>query len=101
MSRLARAIEILEAINEYFKEGADKLYADALLLEGDVRIKDAIADCLGIKEETVQIIPRSQRKHYGKNVCGNWVGFVGKHKVADFGPGPNGLEAALQWIWGV
>ncbi len=101
MSRLARAIEILEAINVYFQEGADVIRADALLLEGDIRIKDAIADCLESEEETVQMVPKSQRKHYGKNALGNWVGFVGKQKVQDFGPGPNGEEAALQWVWGV
>jgi len=47
MSKLARAIEILEVMNEYFQEGGNPIYADALLLEDDTTIKDAIANCLG------------------------------------------------------
>jgi len=49
MSRIQRAIEILEAINEYFQErgGQTVLYSDAQILDGDITIKDAIADCLG------------------------------------------------------
>jgi len=54
MSRLARAIEILEAIDEFYKEGRGQgvtktvpLYSDAQILENEVGIADAIADCLG------------------------------------------------------
>lgn len=43
-----RALVILEAINEFFQEGDEQsaLYSDALLLEDDMTIKDAIAECL-------------------------------------------------------
>ncbi len=100
MSRLARAIEILEVLNEYFQEGAEVLHADALLLEDDTRIKDAIADCIGEAENQIApTIPNSRRKRIGKNFYGNWVGFIGKHKVEDFGG--SGEEAALQWLWRV
>lgn len=47
MSRLQRAIEILEAINEHFQADAVELFADAFILEEDITIKDAIAQCLG------------------------------------------------------
>ena len=50
VSRLARAIEILEAINEHFQGGGNivnPLYPYALILEDDATIASAIADCLG------------------------------------------------------
>jgi hypothetical protein len=48
MNKLARAIEILEAINEHFQEGYDQtvLYSDARILDGNITIKDAIAECI-------------------------------------------------------
>lgn len=49
VSRLARAIEILEAINEHFECG-QPLYPYALILDDDDTIADAIFDCLGQEE---------------------------------------------------
>jgi hypothetical protein len=46
MSRTARAIEILEAINEHFKYD-QVLNPGALILDDDSTIKEAIAQCLG------------------------------------------------------
>ena len=51
MSRLARAIEILEAINEQFYEGAECVYRDGLILSDDSNLADAIAECLGEVEK--------------------------------------------------
>jgi hypothetical protein len=50
MSRLARAIEILEVLNEYFQEGT-AVYPGALILEDDMTIAEAIADCLGQEDK--------------------------------------------------
>ena len=50
VSRLVRAIEILEAINEFYQEQGsivNPLYPDAQILENETGIADAIADCLG------------------------------------------------------
>jgi hypothetical protein len=50
MSRLQRALEILEAINEHFQEHGPVqavLYGDAQILDDDTTIADAIADCPG------------------------------------------------------
>lgn len=49
MSRLARAIEILEAINRHF-ECDQELSPYAQILDGDISIKEAIAECLGAEE---------------------------------------------------
>lgn len=98
MSRLARALEILEAVNAYFQEGGEAVYADALLLGDDVRIKDAIAECVGSEEESQPIVPRNQRKSYGQNALGNWVGFVGKRRMRIFGLGQEGEEKAIRWV---
>lgn len=54
MSRLTRALEILEAINEFYQEQGSvvmPLYPNAQILENETSIKDAIADCLGQEEE--------------------------------------------------
>ena len=51
MSRLARAIEILEAINEQFYEGAECVYRDGLILSDDSNLADAIGECLGEVEK--------------------------------------------------
>ena len=58
MSRLARAIEIREAIDEFYKEGRGQgvtrsvaLWSDAQILENEVGIADAIADCLGQEDK--------------------------------------------------
>jgi hypothetical protein len=50
MSRIRRAIEILEAINVFYQQGdgmATPLYPGALILDDDTTIADAIAECLG------------------------------------------------------
>lgn len=98
MSRLARAIEILEAINKHFYEGADCVYRDGLILDDDATLADAIAECLEEPQPAEPVIPHSQRKHIGKNFYGDWVGFIGKRKAKDFGKQE---EAARQWLWGV
>jgi hypothetical protein len=49
-SRLAQAINILEAINEFYQAQGnveEPLWPSAQILDGEVSIKDAIADCLG------------------------------------------------------
>ncbi len=99
MSRLARAVEILEAINEYFQErdGQVALYSDAKILENDVTLKDAIAQCLGTEQPEEPVIPHSQRKRVSYNAHTGWSGWVGKRKAASF----ESEEAANQWLWGV
>ena len=95
MSRLARAVEILEAINMFYQQGdgmATPLYPGALILEGDVTIADAIAECLG-PEECGPIVPRSKRRTYGFNEHTGWSGWIGKCKVKRFETG----EEALRW----
>ena len=49
MTKAQRALEILEAINEYFQDhgGQVILYSSAQILDDDQSIKDAIAECLG------------------------------------------------------
>jgi len=54
VSRISRAVEILEAINEFYQEQgsiANPLYPDAQILENEVGIADAIADCLGREDK--------------------------------------------------
>jgi hypothetical protein len=46
-SRLYRAVEILEAINAYFQEGADCIYRGSLILADDATLYKAISECLG------------------------------------------------------
>lgn len=94
MSRLARAVEILEAINKHFQEGADCVYRDGLILSDDATLGDAVADCIGTEEEVKPTPHRSKRK-VGENFYGNWVGFVGKQKLRDFG---KDREAAFAWM---
>jgi hypothetical protein len=93
MSRLARAIEILEAINEHFQADAVELYADAQILEGDTSIKDAISDCLG-RERREPIIPHSKRRRVSYNQYTGWSGWLGKRKVEKF----LNAETAQQWL---
>jgi hypothetical protein len=98
MSRLARAVEILEAINMFYQQGdgmATPLYPGALILEGEITIADAIAECLGEEQEaTAPVLPRSQWRSYGYNrfTC-KWFGFVGKHKIKSF----ESEEEAIRW----
>jgi hypothetical protein len=99
MSRFARAIEILEAINMFYQQGngmATPLYPGALILEGDVTIADAIADCVGPEEcgpIVVPYVPRSKRRRYGFNEITGWSGWIGKRKVKRFLSG----EEAERW----
>ena len=99
MSKLEKAIEILEAIHKHFDhEGQGVLYGDALILSDDTTVKDAIAQCLGPEPPDEPVIPRSQQKRIAKNARGKWGGFIGKRKVQDFGINE---EAARQWQWRV
>jgi len=97
MSRIARAIEILEAINNHFREGADCVYRDGLILSDNSTLADAIAECIGEAENQiapVPIIPRSQRRkvvHY-RGVISGWIG---KRKVQIFG---TDQVAAYKWL---
>lgn len=94
-SRLARAIEILEAIKLHFDEGADCVYRDGLILSDDSSLHDAIRDCLGEEQDQTPIVPRSQRRrvvHYRGEING-WIG-----KVEKFG---TNQEAAYKWLHGV
>jgi hypothetical protein len=98
MSWLDRAIEILEAINEHFQgEEQALLYSDAQILDGNISIKDAIAECLGEEEDAPPsiVVPRSKRRHIWKNQWGNWNGYLGKHRVEQFGLDE---EAARSWL---
>lgn len=93
MSRLAKAIEILEAIKTHFDEGADCVYRDGLILSDDSTLHEAITDCLGEEEKTTPVIPHSKRKKVGKNFYGQWGGFIGKNKVEEFS------DEAAAWRW--
>jgi len=86
MSKLLRAIEILEAINEHFQEhdGQAVLYSDAQILDGEISIKDAIAECLGQEEESVIILPRNKQRRIVHNPYTGWSGWIGKRKVCKF-----------------
>lgn len=94
MSRLARAIEILETIHKHFDhEGQGVLYSDAQILEDDTSIKDAIAQCLGPEPVPAPVIPRRQQRrvvHYRGQISG----WVGKSKVMKF----DTHEAAHKWL---
>lgn len=83
MSRLERAVEILEAINKHF-ECDQELSPYAQILDGDVNIKDAIADCLGREEEPEKVIPRSKRYRISFHAIGGWSGWRGKRKLRTF-----------------
>jgi hypothetical protein len=97
MSRLQRAVEILEVLNEYFQEhdGQTVLHNDAQILDGDITIKDAIAECLGLSSETssIKIIPHSQRYRIAQYL-NNWSGWQGKRKLHNF----NNEEEARAWL---
>src|SRR5690348_10155739 len=96
MSKLSRAIEILEAINEHFQEhdGQTVLYSDAQILDGETSIKDAIAECLGHEEVEAPIVPRSKRPRLNHNVFGGWSGWIGKRKILHF----DNEEEAKKWL---
>jgi hypothetical protein len=97
MSRLERAIEILEALNDFFQEhdGQVVLYSDAQLLDGDITIKDAIADCL-VQGDAIlanKIVPRSQRRRLN-TYMGRTSGWIGKRKIRYF----DSQEEANAWL---
>lgn len=94
MSRLAKAIEILEAIKTHFDEGADCVYRDGLILSDDSTLHDAITQCLGEETKVTPTIPK--RKNIGQNFYGKWVGFIGKNKIEEF---PD-AAAAYRWLNG-
>ncbi len=96
MSR--KAHEILLAIKTFFDEGADCVYANALLFGDDRTLKQHMDDVLNDSLSPVREIEVTKRRKIAKNYYGNWVGFEGKKKVRDFGKQE---EAALQWLWGV
>lgn len=95
MSRIARAVEILEAINRYFQEGADCVYRDGLILDDENTLGDAIAACIGEAENQIAPIPHSQRRKIGRNYYGHWNGFIGNNKIANFF---HDEEAAHKWL---
>lgn len=97
MSRLARAVEILEVLNDFFQEhdGQVVLYSDAQLLDGDITIKDAIADCIGMQEEMRKpLTPRSKRRTWGFHPATGYSGWVGRNKVKSFAT----REQAVEWV---
>jgi hypothetical protein len=95
MSRLARAVEILEAINEHFKCDQElSPYAQILDDEVGISIKEAIAECLG-PEECGPIVPHRLRRSYGYNrFTHKWVGFLGERKMTEFGT----VEEVIKWV---
>jgi hypothetical protein len=95
MSKLARAIEILEAINEHFKCDQE-LSPYAQILDDEISIKYAISDCLGEEEKPVElVVPHSQRRSYGYNPYSQtWCGFIGKRKVETFLT----FSEAVEWV---
>src|SRR5438874_10911190 len=104
---LARVIEILEVVNEFYQDGGSHLSADALLLEDDTNVRDAVAEalseCLAVERSSEVKLsevpdPANERKHYGKNYLGQWVGFIGKQRVIIFGNTPADEERAIQWV---
>lgn len=50
VDRMARAMEILIAINEHFNEGSECVYRDGLILSDDSTLQDAIAECVDANE---------------------------------------------------
>jgi hypothetical protein len=99
MSRLARAIEILESINDFFQEhdGQTVLYSDSQILEGDISIKDAVAECVGMEDKKDEpVVPLSKQRRIWKNQWDNWNGYIGKRRVKQFGLDES---AARAWLW--
>ena len=52
------------------------------------------------REPEEPIVPRSQQRRIAQNFYQNWVGFTGKRKRMDFGPGEQGLTEARKWLNG-
>jgi hypothetical protein len=86
MSKYVRAIEILEAINEFFQEhdGQTVLYSDSQILSDDMSIKDAIAECLTPVKSEPPFIPHSQRRRIAFTPFTGWSGWIGPRKVRVF-----------------
>ena len=97
-ARTARAVQIIEALNDFFQEhdGQVVLYSDAQILEEEISIKDAIAECVGMDDaQRETVVPRSQRRKYGYNRFNNTYSlFIGKNKV-DY---RFTEEAAIRWV---
>lgn len=94
------ALKVLTAVMQQFDDGAPQVYRDAILLDGDESLHDAVVKAVEQlnavlnQEEPLPVIPHSQRRRLGKNAYGNWVGFIGKRKVKDFGE-----DHAGAWEW--
>lgn len=94
------ALEILTAIMQQFDDGAPQVYRDAILLDGDDSLHDAVVKAVEQlsavlnQEEPLPVIPHSQRRRVGINAYGNWVGFIGKKKIKDFGK-----DQSEAWKW--
>ncbi len=95
-----KAQEVLTAIKKFFDEGADCVYAGALLFDDDrtlqQHVEEAVEEFETPKAEMTEV--KHKKRKIGKNFYGNWVGFEGKRKVRDFGKQE---EQAQQWLWGV
>ena len=109
MSRIRRAIEILEAINQHFQEGSDCVYRDGLILSDDSTLGNAIAECVGSEEVDEPVIPRSKRRRISYSVYtdggqvinifqqrfhSGWSGWIGNRKVSYF----SSEETAREWL---
>lgn len=97
MSRLARAVEILEAINKFYQEQdgmACPLYPGALILSNDTTIADAVRDCIGAKEAPVEPwVPHSKRRRWAYSFRYGYSGWIGKRKIKKFST----YDEAVQW----
>jgi hypothetical protein len=104
MSKLTRAIEILEAINEFFDQSAiiqTPLFPEAQILEGDITIQEAIVECLSEEIEEVEPepapVPKHLRRSYGFNeFLGLWACFIGPDRVFY----TDTVERAREWVNG-
>jgi hypothetical protein len=97
MSRLARAVEILEAINKFYQEGDDApLSGSAIILDDDSCISDAIKDCIGVDEQNIfePVIPHSKRRRWAFHFATGYSGWVGKRKMIRFYT----REEAVKWV---
>lgn len=97
MSRLARAVEILEAINKFYQEGdcTAALSGYALILGDDITIAEAIAECVGTVNEKTEYIPRSKQRRWAFHFHSGYTGWIGKKKVKTF---VGGREEAERWV---
>lgn len=103
--QLEYVAKLIDALDSYFNESSfgeqRVLYSSAQLLDDETTVAEAIAkakEMMAEPESEEPIVPRSQRRRIARNFCGNWVGFVGKRKVRDFGLN---LAAAHRWYEGL